>query len=102
MQTDEMRQAMSTLKAFSEKDRAYHARQNYLQEQRNIQRHLEEDTNRLRFRCSQPPWWSERITALSHREGIGNPGLSAGNHQLLTASVDVPLIKIYSNLHEVE
>ncbi|MCK7575699.1 MAG: Rpn family recombination-promoting nuclease/putative transposase [Chromatiales bacterium] len=45
MNTDEMRQAMSTLKAFSDKDRAYHAyqaRQNYLREQRSIQRHLEE------------------------------------------------------------
>jgi len=44
MQTDEMRQAMSTLKAFSEKERAYHAyqaRQNYLREQRSIQRHME-------------------------------------------------------------
>ncbi|NEX18793.1 Rpn family recombination-promoting nuclease/putative transposase [Thiorhodococcus mannitoliphagus] len=45
MQTAEMRQAMSTLKTFSEKDRAYHAyqaRQNYLREQRSIQRHLDE------------------------------------------------------------
>ena len=45
MDTDEMRQAMNTLKAFSEKDRAYHAyqsRQNYLREQRSIQRHLDE------------------------------------------------------------
>ena len=44
MHTDEMRQAMSTLKAFSEKERAYHAyqaRQNYLREQRSIQRHME-------------------------------------------------------------
>jgi predicted transposase/invertase (TIGR01784 family) len=44
MQTDEMRQAMSTLKAFSEKERAYHvyqARQNYLREQRSIQHYLE-------------------------------------------------------------
>ncbi len=44
MQTEEMRQAMSTLKAFSEKERAYHAyqaRQNYLREQRSIQRYLE-------------------------------------------------------------
>jgi hypothetical protein len=44
MQTDEMRQAMSTLKAFSEKERAYHAyqaRQNYLREQRSLQRYLE-------------------------------------------------------------
>ena len=45
MQTREMKQAMSTLKAFSEKERAYHAyqaRQNYLREQRSIQRELEE------------------------------------------------------------
>ena len=45
MDTDEMRQAMNTLKAFSDKDRAYHAyqsRQNYLREQRSIQRHLQE------------------------------------------------------------
>ncbi len=44
MHTDEMRQATSTLKAFSEKERAYHAyqaRQNYLREQRSIQRQME-------------------------------------------------------------
>jgi hypothetical protein len=44
MQTEEMQQAMSTLKAFSEKEREYHAyqaRQNYLRQQRSIQRHLE-------------------------------------------------------------
>ena len=46
MQTDEMRQAMSTLKAFSEKERAYHAyqvRQNFLRQQRAIQRALHEE-----------------------------------------------------------
>ncbi len=45
MQTEEMRQAMSTLKGFSEKERDYHAyqtRQNYLRQQRSIQRRLEE------------------------------------------------------------
>lgn len=45
MQTTEMRQAMTTLKTFSEKERAYHAyqaRQNYLREQLSIQRHLDE------------------------------------------------------------
>jgi predicted transposase/invertase (TIGR01784 family) len=44
MQTEEMRQAMSTLKTFSEKERAYHAyqaRQNYLRQQRSIQTHLD-------------------------------------------------------------
>jgi hypothetical protein len=45
MQTEEMRQAMSTLRAFSEKEREYHAyqaRQNYLRQQRGIQRRLDE------------------------------------------------------------
>ena len=45
MQTPEMRQAMSTLKTFSEKDRAYHAyqaRQNYLRQQASIQEELED------------------------------------------------------------
>ncbi len=44
MQTDEMRQAMSTLKAFSEDEHAYHIyqlRQNYAREQRSIQRYIE-------------------------------------------------------------
>jgi len=43
MQTEEMRQAMSTLKAFSEKERAYHAyqaRQNYLRQQKSMENYL--------------------------------------------------------------
>ena len=45
METAEMRQAMSILRQFSEKERDYHAyqaRQNYLREQNSIQRELEE------------------------------------------------------------
>ncbi len=45
MNTDEMRQAMNTLKQFSEKERDYHAyqaRQNYLREQRTIQVEMEQ------------------------------------------------------------
>ena len=45
MQTEEMRQAMSTLKVFSEKERAYHAyqaRQNYLRQERSNQRYMDE------------------------------------------------------------
>jgi len=45
MQTDEMRQAMSTVKRFSEKERAYdayQARQNYLRMQGSIARHQQE------------------------------------------------------------
>jgi predicted transposase/invertase (TIGR01784 family) len=44
MHTQEMQQAMSTLKAFSDKERAYHAyqaRQNYLRQQMSLQRHLD-------------------------------------------------------------
>ncbi len=46
MKTDEMRQVMSTLKRFSEKDRDYHAyqaRQNYLRQQRTIEKELEQE-----------------------------------------------------------
>ena len=59
MQTAEMRQAMSTLKEFSEKERAYHAyqaRQNYLREQRSLQRHLDlmrAETERQRVELEQ-------------------------------------------------
>ncbi len=45
MQTEEMQQAMSVLMAFSEKERAYHAyqaRQNFLRQQRSIQRQIAE------------------------------------------------------------
>ena len=45
MQTPEMMQAMTTLKVFSDKERAYHsyqARQNYLREQRSVQRELDQ------------------------------------------------------------
>jgi Skp family chaperone for outer membrane proteins len=41
-----MRQAMTTLKAFSDKERAYHvyqARQDFLRQQRSIQRELDDE-----------------------------------------------------------
>ena len=50
MNTDEMRQAMKTLKLFSDKERDYHAyqaRQNYLREQRTIQIEREEDQREI-------------------------------------------------------
>ena len=50
MNTTEMRQAMNTLKLFSEKERDYHAyqaRQNYLREQRTIQIEREEDLREM-------------------------------------------------------
>jgi len=46
MQTPEMRQAMTTLKAFSDKERAYHvyqARHDFLRQQRSIQRDLDDE-----------------------------------------------------------
>jgi predicted transposase/invertase (TIGR01784 family) len=46
MTTEEMRQAMSTLRQFSDKERDYHAyqaRQNYLREQLTIQHELDEE-----------------------------------------------------------
>jgi hypothetical protein len=46
MTTEEMRQAMSTLKQFSEKDQDYHAyqaRQNFLREQLSRQHELDEE-----------------------------------------------------------
>ena len=50
MNTTEMRQAMNTLKLFSEKERDYHAyqaRQNYLREQRTLQIGREEDQREM-------------------------------------------------------
>ena len=50
MITQEMKQAMSTLSTFSEKERQYHqyqARQEYLREQRAIQRELEKTSREL-------------------------------------------------------
>ncbi len=50
MNTTEMRQAMKTLKLFSDKERDYHAyqaRQNYLREQRTIQIEREEDLREM-------------------------------------------------------
>jgi hypothetical protein len=44
MHTEEMQQAMSTLRGFSEKERAYHryqARQNFLREQKSLQKRLQ-------------------------------------------------------------
>ncbi|MGB5734639.1 MAG: hypothetical protein WBM40_09370 [Thiohalocapsa sp.] len=67
MQTAEMRQAMSTLKEFSEKERAYHAyqaRQNYLREQRSIQRYLDS----LRAEAEQQRAEAERQRAKAEQE----------------------------------
>ena len=72
MQTDEMRQAMSTLTAFSEKERAYHAyqaRQNYLREQRAIQRYLETlQAENERERAAKEAALQEKDAALQEKD----------------------------------
>jgi hypothetical protein len=72
MQTDEMRQAMSTLKAFSEKERAYHAyqaRQNYLREQRSIQHYLETlQTENERERAAKEAERAAKEAALQEKD----------------------------------
>ncbi len=72
MQTDEMRQAMSTLKAFSEKERAYHvyqARQNYLREQRSIQHYLETlQAEKEQERAAKEAALQEKEVALQEKE----------------------------------
>jgi len=58
---------MSTLKTFSEKERAYHAyqsRQNYLREQRSIQHHLDE----LRAEAEQARESAEQARAALEQE----------------------------------
>ncbi|MBK1619458.1 hypothetical protein CKO42_13620 [Lamprobacter modestohalophilus] len=67
MQTPEMRQAMSTLERFSDKDRAYHAyqaRQNYLRQQMSIQQELDE----RRAEIEQAKQTAERERQAAERE----------------------------------
>jgi len=73
MQTDEMRQAMSTLKAFSEKERAYHAyqaRQNYLREQRSIQRYMETLEEQAKALEEQAKALEEQAKALEEQKNV--------------------------------
>jgi hypothetical protein len=67
MQTKEIRQAMNTLRPFTEKERAYHqhqARQNYLRQQRSIEEHL----NALRAEIEQARAAEEQARAAEERE----------------------------------
>ena len=69
MQTREMKKAMTTLKAFSEKERAYHAyqaRQNYLRIQQSIQEELADlrgEVERERAELEQERAELERVRA---------------------------------------
>jgi predicted transposase/invertase (TIGR01784 family) len=66
MQTHEMRRAMNTLKAFSEKEHAYQARQDYLREQQSIQ--LEFDDLRAEVEQAQADAEQERAAKEQARE----------------------------------
>jgi predicted transposase/invertase (TIGR01784 family) len=79
MQTPEMRQAMNTLKAFSEKERAYdtyQARQDFLRQQRSIQRERrsiqqaleDERAARDAERRAKEVAWQEKDAALQAQE----------------------------------
>ena len=72
MKTEEMRQAMNTLKLFSEKERDYHAyqaRQNYLREQRTLQVEREEIQQALeQERMEKQAALRDRDAALRDRE----------------------------------
>lgn len=66
MQTAEMQQAMSTLKQFSEKERAYHAyqaRQNYLRVQASVQADIDEKEEKAMLATAE----AERATAEAER-----------------------------------
>jgi predicted transposase/invertase (TIGR01784 family) len=74
MNTPEMRQAMSTTQGFSEKERAYHAyqaRQNYLRQQKTIQRHIDALTAQIeRERAEKEQERAEKQTALAEIERL--------------------------------
>lgn len=72
MTTLEMRQAMGTLRQFSEKERNYHeyqARQNYLRQQRTIQWELEEERKeKLRALEERKAAMQEKEAAMQEKE----------------------------------
>ena len=74
MQTPEMRQAMSTLKQFSEKELAYHAyqaRQNYLRVQASYQAEMDEKDEKVKrseARAERATAEAERANAEAERE----------------------------------
>ncbi|HLA35301.1 MAG TPA: Rpn family recombination-promoting nuclease/putative transposase [Rhodocyclaceae bacterium] len=72
MTTPEMRQAMTTLRQFSEKERNYHeyqARQNYLRQQRTIQWEMEEERKeKLQALLREQAALKEKEVALQEKE----------------------------------
>jgi hypothetical protein len=74
MNTPEMHQAMSTVQDFSEKERAYHAyqaRQNYLRQQKTIQRRIDQltaETEHAHAEIARERAEKERAQAEKERE----------------------------------
>jgi predicted transposase/invertase (TIGR01784 family) len=84
MHTAEMRQAMDTLKAFSEKERAYHqyqARQNYLRQQQSIEEHL----NALRAEAEQAQAAKEQARAAEEQARAAEEQARAAEEQARAA-----------------
>ena len=85
MQTPEMEQAMSTLRGFSEKERAYHAyqaRQNYLRQQASIQEELED----RRAEVEQARLTAEQARSTAEHERLNaEQARSAAEHERLNA-----------------
>ena len=86
MQTHEMRRAMNTLKAFSEKEHAYQARQDYLREQQSIQ--LEFDD--LRAEVEQAQADAEQERAAKEQERAAKDEALAENERLKRLLADKP------------
>ena len=79
MQTEEMKQAMSTLQGFSDKERAYHryqARQDYLRQQKSIENRMravlaeaeQARAEREQARAEREQAWAEREQARAAEE----------------------------------
>jgi hypothetical protein len=81
MQTPEMRRAMNTLKAFSEKEHAYYAyqaRQDFLREQQSIQLEFED----LRAEVEQARAAEDEARAAQERERVAKEEALAENERL--------------------
>ncbi len=74
MQTPEMRQVMTTVKQFSEKDRAYHAyqaRQNYVRQQKSTARYIQTiEAERARERAEKEQERAEKERERAEKEQI--------------------------------
>ena len=96
MQTQEMRRAMNTLKAFSEKEHAYHAyqaRQEYPREQRSIQLEFEDlraEVEQARADAEQERAAKERERAAKEQERATKDEALAENERLKRLLADKP------------